>query len=272
MRSVPLFSPWILKGSQLVLPLAFPFVPTSGVAVTKEQTREQTVRVFTPKGLPERAPVLLFFHGGGFGYPAAPHHKQLAAELSKRVGCRVVMPEYRLLPKFPYPAARENAEAAWDWAQKRFPGQRMGLVGDSAGGTLAVYIALKAGSVPVMLLYPVLDGEMETDSMKRYTDTPMWNARNDRKMWEMYRVGAELSECSPMEQSLPRGPVYLETAELDCLHDEGIRYAERLIRAGIPLELHETSGTVHGYDVARKSRVVRECMVKRVRWLRKNLE
>ena len=75
-----------------------------------------------------------------------------------------------------------------------------------------------------------------------------------------------------MEQSLPRGPVYLETAELDCLHDEGIKYAERLIRAGIPLELHETSGTVHGYDAARKSRVVRECMVKRVRWLRKNLE
>ena len=132
------FSPWILKGSQLVLPLAFPFVSTPGVAVTKEQTREQTVRVFTPKGLPERAPVLLFFHGGGFGYPAAPHHKQLAAELSKRVGCRVVMPEYRLLPKFPYPAARENAEAAWDWAQKRFPGQRMGLVGDSAGGTLEI--------------------------------------------------------------------------------------------------------------------------------------
>ena len=89
------FSPWILKGSQLVLPLAFPFVPTPGVAVTKEQAREQTVRVFTPKDLPERAPVLLFFHGGGFGYPAAPHHKQLAAELSKRVGCRVVMPEYR---------------------------------------------------------------------------------------------------------------------------------------------------------------------------------
>lgn len=78
-----------------------------------------------------------------------------------------------------------------------------------------------------MLIYPVADERMETESMKKYTDTPMWNAEHNAEMWRMYLEGKTCPEASPMEMELPKQlPLtYMEVAELDCLHDEGVAYA-----------------------------------------------
>ena len=151
--------------------------------------------------------------------------------------------------------------------------------GESAGGALAIYLCRDAETrgLPVpkfqMLIYPVADERMETESMKKYTDTPMWNAEHNAEMWRMYLEGKTCPEASPMEMELPKQlPLtYMEVAELDCLHDEGVAYARRLEEAGGTVELHEIKGVFHGYDVDPRTSVMQECLRNRSDALRRGL-
>ena len=63
-------------------------------------------------------------------------------------------------------------------------------------------------------------------------------------------------------------PTYIEAAEYDCLHDEGLEFAEKLKAQGIPVELHDMKGTCHGYETAFKSSIVEKCMLRRAEWIR----
>ena len=151
--------------------------------------------------------------------------------------------------------------------------------GESAGGALAIYLCRDAETrgLPApkfqMLIYPVADERMETESMKKYTDTPMWNAEHNAEMWRMYLEGKTCPEASPMEMELPKQlPLtYMEVAELDCLHDEGVAYARRLEEAGGTVELHEIKGVFHGYDVDPRTSVMQECLRNRSDALRRGL-
>ena len=62
---------------------------------------------------------------------------------------------------------------------------------------------------------------------------------------------------------------YIETAEFDCLRDDGILYAERLRRFSVPVELHNTEGTMHGFDIVLDSPIVRNCVDWRIAFLKK---
>ena len=146
-----------------------------------------------------------------------------------------------------------------------------------------------------ILLYPVLDRRMETESMKKYTDTPVWDARLTKLMWELYlqkspdaftgkgnnetpqavSANAEwnlelIRYISPAEvQELSGIPhTYIEIAEFDCLCDEGLVFGGRLMAAGIPVEVHRIEGAVHGYDVLLKSDTVKKLMRRRVTLLK----
>ena len=63
-------------------------------------------------------------------------------------------------------------------------------------------------------------------------------------------------------------PTYIETAEYDCLHDEGIEFAEKLKSQGIPVEVHDMIGTCHGYETATKSSILEQCMSRRAKWIK----
>ena len=243
------------------------------------------VEIFEPrKSRGKCLPALLYLHGGGFGYGAAPYHKKLAGIYAAAAGCRVIFPDYHLLPDHPYPAAKYEALRTYAWICEnsralRIDPRRIAVGGDSAGAVLAAYVCgQRVENYPrpcfQMLIYPVTDAAMETRSMLQFENTPLWNSRNNRKMWEWYLSGVgagEVSKASPMQRSLHR-PVpdtYVEVAEADCLHDEGVRYAERLRRAGASVELCETRGTIHGYDMAMSSVITGESIRKRVRALRR---
>ncbi len=228
------------------------------------------------------SPCLFYIHGGGFGFEAAPHHKKLACRFAKEPGCLVVFPYYRLLPGNPYPAAREDIVEIYRYIcqnsnKLNIDTGKIAAAGDSAGGTLASYLcfdAEKLDLIPLcgqLLLYPVTDMKMNTFSMNKYTDTPLWNSKCNSAMWKMYFDGKGSTEASPMDAQLPKTipPAYIETAEFDCLHDEGINYAKRLKSSGASIELYETKGTIHGYDIAVKSCIVKCCMEKRLAALRR---
>ena len=159
-----------------------------------------TCFLLSPKSLPEKAPCLIYIHGGGFVVEAADYHYSNAMRYAKEVGCRVMFPLYRLAPRHPFPAFFEDCYAAFAWTYDH-AGElgvdidHIGIGGDSAGATLAVGVCLMARerSHPVksrfqMLPYPYLDARNESESCKRFTDTPMWNSRLSERVGPMTKV------------------------------------------------------------------------------------
>ena len=127
-----------------------------------------------------------------------------------------------------------------------------------------------------MLIYPAA-GDVETESVKKYTDTPMCNSRDTDKYGKYCRPDPSAGNnvyASPIEAESLEGlpPVYIETAEFDCLRDGGSLYGEKLRSFGVPVELHNTEGTIHGFDIELKSGIVRECVDRRVAFLRNVLK
>lgn len=236
--------------------------------------------VIRPKNIKDKRPCILYAHGGGFGYEAAPYHKELLREYVRRTGCVIISPDYHLLPKYPYPAALKDMFAAYKWIIKyadflNIDINKIILAGDSAGGALTANLCniLYTGKLQKpcmqMLIYPVLDIEMKTKSMKKYVDTPLWNAKNNKIMWDMYLQNLSEKEkykASPMHHKLSKELpyTYIEVAEYDCLRDEGIAYANKLKKLGIKVELYQTKGTIHGYDINLNSGITRRSIYKRI--------
>lgn len=240
------------------------------------------VQIFSPKGKKD-LPCLLYFHGGGFGFKAAPYHKKLACIYAKKANINVVLPDYRLTPKYPYPYAKEDAINTYNWICENYKNlnvnkEKISVGGDSAGAVLATYICdLENSNICCqMLIYPVTDVKMKSASMKKFTDTPMWNSKNNGKMWELYLKGTDEKqkiEASPMQASLPKRipNTYIEVAEYDLLHDDGIMYYNRLANNGVKVELNETSGTVHGYDMILNSKITKNSIERRIKFLKENM-
>ena len=244
--------------------------------------------VLSPKNLPAKAPCLIYLHGGGFVLEAAGYHYTNAMRYAKEVGCKVVFPLYRLAPQHPFPAFFEDCYAAFAWAYDHaeelgIDVDRIGIGGDSAGSTLAVGVCLMARqrNHPVkfrfqMLPYPFLDARNESQSARRFTDTPMWNSTLSKK------VGPLIDPCkdalpqayrSPVEAAdhadLP--PAYIETAEFDCLHDDGVLYAKLLRNAGVEVQLHETQGTMHGFDTVFGAPTSQRMIAQRIAFMRERV-
>lgn len=246
------------------------------------------VEIFEPSNENTLLPCIFFIHGGGFGYEIAPHHLKLACAYALRANCRVVMPDYRLLPHHPFPAAYDDVMAAYKWlcenaAELCIDTDRIAVTGDSAGGALAANLCNNAKRAGLhepclqLLVYPVTDAGMSSKSMKKYSDTPGWNSVNNKKMWKMYLKGVpqeQICNASPMNNTLPDSlpHTYIETAEIDCLHDEGIMYAEKLRAAGFSAEVYETKGTIHGYDVAFKKQCTQKYVQLRIAAFKKAFE
>ena len=245
-----------------------------------------TCFVLSPRALPEKAPCLIYLHGGGFVLEAAGYHYLNAMRYAKEVGCKVIFPLYRLAPQYPFPVFFEDCYAAFTWAYTNAERlgidiSRIGIGGDSAGSTLAAGVCLmaKQRNHPVqfrfqMLPYPFLDARNNSQSAKRFTDTPMWNSSLSERIGPMTKADKAHPNYvwySPVEAESFEGlpPAYIETAEFDCLHDDGILYAELLEKAGIEVTLNETKGTMHGFDIATKAPTTLAAMRERIAFMKR---
>lgn len=241
------------------------------------------VKEITPLKTSDAA--ILVLHGGGFGYKMAPYQFHNACRYADELGCKVFVPDYHLIPDFPFPAAYEDAMLTYQYmvegAQElEINPDRIMVLGDSAGGALAANVCntAHAKGLPTpmcqILIYPVIDCEMTTESMKKYPDTPMWNSKNNNRMWKMYLKNASEQDkliAVPIKNPLPEilPPTYIETAEFDCLHDEGILYAEHIKNVSKNIELYETKGTVHGYDTLIGHDISMNSMNRRIEFMKK---
>ncbi len=231
--------------------------------------------VIRTKTAEKNRPCIIFYHGGGFVFKGSPHHTGLAKLYALKTECTVFYVDYRLAYDAPYLAPENDCLDAYRNITEH--GSEYGIdtskiitIGDSAGGYLALCVALGAienALIPPklqMLIYPVVDSEQDTESMKLYTDTPLWNAKNNKKMWDIYQKGNKLPRIieSPLLCYMPK--TYIETAEFDCLRDEGRLLSEKLKTLGADVTLIETKRTIHGFDAATHSKITREMISKRL--------
>lgn len=247
-------------------------VDTSGVVVEERSvpgpdgSPPVTAVVHTPDREPPASgwPALLDIHGGGFVMGNAAMELPFAVRVANELGAVVVAPDYRLAPEHPFPAGLDDCYAVLRWMAAEAPAlgidaARIAVGGQSAGGGLSAAVALLArdrGGPAICFQFlgiPELDHRLETTSMRAFTDTPLWNRPAAERSWAAYLGdAADAGEVSPYASpaiatdlhGLP--PAYVSTMEFDPLRDEGIRYALRLLEAGVSVELHSFPGTFHG--------------------------
>ena len=244
---------------------------------------ELSTLVIEPREYNEKLPCIVFYHGGGFLLKASQAHYQVVKWYASKANCKVVFADYRLLPENKYPIAIEDCYSTYIWALEN--SDKLGIdpdkiivTGDSAGGNIscAVTMMLKDRNVSlpkgVLLVYPVLDKRMKTDSMKNYTDTPIWDSRCNKQFWDMYlkekdRDTAKYASISEAESVDYFPSTYIEVAEFDCLHDEGMEFGQRLESEGVSVEIHDIKGACHGFESVLKSNMVNECINRRISWI-----
>lgn len=234
------------------------------------------VRVYLPKRAPRPLPAFLWIHGGGYVLGTAERDDAVVQSIVDAVGCAAVSLDYRLAPETPHPGPVEDCYAALIWLHAHAaelgvdPG-RLAIGGASAGGGLAAGLGLLArdrGAVPLvfqLLIYPMLDDRTATHPDPHpYTGEFIWTHDANRFGWTSY-LGREpgAPDTSPYaaaaraERLAGLPPTYLCVGALDLFLEEDLEYARRLMRAGVPTELHVYPGAYHGFNMAVDARVSR---------------
>ena len=243
-----------------------PAVPTPVARVEERMipgpAGEMLVRIYWPEAAAP-APLVVFFHGGGFVLCSLDTHDELARGLCQGAGAVVVSVDYRLAPEAPYPAAADDCYAALVWAvahasELGADGARVAVAGDSAGGNLAAVTALRARDLggPALrhqcLIYPVTDCRFDTPSYIENAEGYFLTAESMRWFWSHYLQDmgrAAEPYASPLRAPSLAGlpPTLVITAEYDPLRDEGEHYASALSAAGVPTTLRRYDGMIHGF-------------------------
>jgi acetyl esterase len=207
--------------------------------------------------------LLVYFHGGGWVIGDLETHDLPCRFLAHHAGVQVLAVDYRLAPEHPFPAAPEDALAAYEWAAAnagRFGAEpeRIGVGGDSAGANLAAVACLlvrEAGAPPPamqLLIYPVTDAAAETPSRRLFREGFLLT-RRDMDWFEDRYLPPGIERGDPRVSVLRADdlgglpPAYLATAGFDPLRDEGEAYALQLREAGVRVALRRHPGLVHTY-------------------------
>jgi acetyl esterase len=206
-------------------------------------------------------PVLLYMHGGGFTVGSLTTHDVLCRQLSRHGHCAVVSLEYRLAPEHRFPTAVHDSWDALNWLHQN--GQTLGLDtgrlavgGDSAGGTLSAVCALMARDAGLklalqLLFYPGCGGRQDTPSHHTFAEGFMLDKATIDWFFKGYIDPADRDDWrfAPGNASDHSGlaPAWIGLAECDPLVDEGVRYADTLRQAGVPVDLEIYKGVVHGF-------------------------
>jgi acetyl esterase/lipase len=286
LAAVPFHWLWALPLWRFGVRLArTPVVP--GVEV--RDRAEAGVRVYLPRDGASGA-ALLWLHGGGLIVGAPTMDEGRCGAWARELGLVVVSVDYRLAPEHPFPAALDDARAAWWWLQGSAGAlgvdpRRVAVGGASAGGGLAASLAQRLhdeGGVPPaaqLLLYPMLD---DRTAARRELDGAghlVWHNRSNRAGWSSYLGRAPgAPELPPYASAARRGdlrglpPAWIGVGDLDLFRDEDRAYAERLERAGVATVLHQVAGAPHGFDaLAPAASLSRAFAAAQVAFLRERL-
>ncbi len=214
-------------------------------------------------GEPAR-PLLVYYHGGGWMQGDLETHDGICGKLAAWSGAAVLAIDYRLAPEHEFPAAVEDALAAYRWARENAAeldcdGARVGVGGDSAGGNLAAVVcqhyrddnATPPPSLQV-LIYPSLDGRMNSASIVELADAyiiPLTRMQWYRKTYLGAMTDYEDVRLSPglAPDLAGLAPAMIVSGGFDPLRDEAFAYADRLDAAGVACIHSHYPGQIHAF-------------------------
>jgi acetyl esterase/lipase len=233
-------------------------------------------RLYVPAEAPAPGPLLVYFHGGGWVQGSVSSHEQACRLLAHLSGVRIVSVDYRLAPEHPFPAAAEDALAAYAQVAERHlelgaDPTRLAVGGDSAGGNLAAVTAQAVRGDPSlaqpafqMLLYPALDMSRKPPSRHLFGESFLLTEQSMSWYEDQYvpdPAQRDDPRVSPLLTPELDGlaPAYIATSLADPLRDEGEDYARRLREAGVPVAL-QRHPLIHGFFNQTVTRSARQAM------------
>ena len=246
--------------------------PRNGIDVETiplpEDAGRFSIAVYRPDKAAKPSPAVLYFHGGGFVLGDTHAYSRQSTHIAQHCRATVIFVDFRKAPEHPFPAALDDALLAAQWTLENadrlgIDPRRIGLMGDSAGGNLAINVALRLGesSQPfrfLCLLYPVTDFRHYFGRSPGFPSDHAFgtNFGLDHVLMKIfgqkYLVDEELSEdprasplLAPRLSSLPRTAIF--TAENDILRDQGHAFAERLEREGVPVTYRCMPSLIHNF-------------------------
>lgn len=198
---------------------------------------------------------LLYLHGGGYLFGSPRTYRAFTTRLAQQSGSALFSLDYRLAPEAPFPAAVEDALAAYEWLLQRYPAKHIVLAGDSAGGGLALALlhALKSSGLPLpsgaTLLSPYTDLLATGTSLEsNAASCAMFDGASIRRAAAAYLAGQD--GTSPLASPLYGDfngfpPVHIQVSDNEVLRDDSLRLAERLDQAGVEVRLDIWKGQAH---------------------------
>jgi acetyl esterase len=220
------------------------------------------IRVYSPSA-EEQLPAIVYFHGGGMVMGSNHSFEPLARFLAELTGHRVFAVDYHLAPEHPPPGQVDDAYLATEWvaahaAELGVAADRITVLGDSAGGTLAALVALRARDHAgprlfcQVLVYGGLDRDMAAPSVLRFADAFGLTRDDVFFLHHLARAGtpdpttsAEVPAYADDLAGLPQAIV--AAGELDPIRDWSERYAARLREAGVQTTYTRYPGLAHGF-------------------------
>lgn len=206
--------------------------------------------------------VVVYLHGGGWALGDTAGIDPALRVLANSSGLEIVGVDYRRSPESRFPTAVDDSFAALEWVTANLAeGRPVAVAGESAGGSLAAALALRARDrrapevAAQVLLCPVTDAAMDTDSYATYGDGDLILGRAEMAwFWDLYTgSGSDSDRFAPEASPLRAGdhrdlpPTLVVLAKYDPLHDEGLAYATKLREAGVEVTVADYDDMFHGF-------------------------
>ena len=204
---------------------------------------------------------ILYFHGGGFRLGSVASHRDLIARIADASGCRVLAINYRLAPEHRFPAALDDALAAYDWLrdQGAMP-ENIAFAGDSAGGNLVLAAMLRLRerglTLPVagVLMSPWTDLAATGASYVSRADADPIHARPMILALAKNYLGPDGDPCNPLASPLHADlaglpPLLIQVGDRETVLDDSILFADKARAAGVDVELQVWDGMIHVFQM-----------------------
>lgn len=217
------------------------------------------VRLYRPKGKTANSAAIIYIHGGWFISGGYETHDAIVRKLSNATGAVVLFVDYRLAPENPFPAGLNDCKDATEWLISNAENlgidtQKIGIIGDSAGGALATALSTELGSQLKfqVLIYPASDNSLSTKSWETYKNGPILNKEWGSQAWNWY-LRSEKDKTDPLAvpiliKDFKRTPETLVIlAEHDPLKDEGEQLAQNMKNSRISVKTSLYKDMVHGF-------------------------
>ena len=241
------------------------FEMTCGTIAPAPDVTRETVSAGVPAEWICAGPVrtdaaILYLHGGGYVIGSINTHRALAAELGRAAGIAALVIDYRLAPEAPFPAAVDDATAAYRWLLARgiAPG-RLAIAGDSAGGglTVATLVALRDAGLPLpaaaVCFSPWVDLEGIGESMtERAERDPFVQKEGLLELAATYLGGKDPRTplAAPLYADLAGlPPLLIQVGEAETLYDDAVRLAERARKSGVDVTLEPWADMIHVWQL-----------------------